>query len=856
MDLRTIINSDSAGPQKPPAPSPRRASASTQEQDPFSPGSRPARSDAVSSPLLRPHRPQPDLHQQQQQQQRARPPQPPPLQPPHRSPRGSVAYGTAPSPPLPYQNTSAVSLSGGWTAGSGPAVHHHSPQESFSTTATPTTTAYPPHQQTGAAAAVLSSPFTPQPASAGTPQSYFSQPRSSIHSASTPTSARSYSSSYPPPPPPPPPPLIRRDSSSNSQPAVPPQPQSYSPTQQQQHSQPGTPILAPPLTPFPQQSPHSVGRPLSSDRDGQAPLPGSGTWAGQDNNHSSSSAFHRPDQRPTPSPVPQPALSRQDSYTLGSSFSPEQQQQQQQQPRATQSVSPRAAPTSLVNSPPDIGRNNSLMGPSAQHSGTGSGETSTTIGDTNHPPQRNPDSPSQNLPAPSTPTPRPRLSGGSPRTSTVSPRAKQPSRQATSPAESMSASAPPRKKRKRYAEPPIFAQRAPRTSGKPPEIPSRPCVAPPVSISRPPLPSKRSDGLDAKSRSSTPRRPPPPPPAPAPAAVAAAAAAPAPLAPMGHAQQPNGQSANDRAEGKESLLGPWEPSITGLIPHEELTKVICDFLFEQVVMRKDLGAGLAGAAAAGVGAILEVEAKLGQLIDRNRGGRLRLPVLTETVLSRADPSLNISFESSMSLAQHRALNNFLNDTVKASMAPGKRRIPITYAHKKERDTFYEIETSLLPPVVRSHLNRRHKPKVRVTTDQRTGAVLARIVKCRIADLDVYSPRTCLDWRISVNLEMQYDGDVSSLTPVSEMGPHGRRGDRNKDRMSYRHLAYQIDLTQVASTEGPVQDFEHELEVEISSAEVRRQGDLALAGDPNNQYEEVIKGFVDNIRVLARAVPPH
>lgn len=29
----------------------------------------------------------------------------------------------------------------------------------------------------------------------------------------------------------------------------------------------------------------------------------------------------------------------------------------------------------------------------------------------------------------------------------------------------------------------------------------------------------------------------------------------------------------------------------------------------------------------------------------------------------------------------------------------------------------------------------------------------------------------------------------------------------------------------------------------------------MAGDPGNQYEDLIKGFVDNIRVLARAVPP-
>lgn len=41
---------------------------------------------------------------------------------------------------------------------------------------------------------------------------------------------------------------------------------------------------------------------------------------------------------------------------------------------------------------------------------------------------------------------------------------------------------------------------------------------------------------------------------------------------------------------------------------------------------------------------------------------------------------------------------------------------------------------------------------------------------------------------------------------------------------------------------------------MSAAEIRRQGQLAMAGDPENQYEDLIKGFVDNIRVLARTVP--
>lgn len=148
------------------------------------------------------------------------------------------------------------------------------------------------------------------------------------------------------------------------------------------------------------------------------------------------------------------------------------------------------------------------------------------------------------------------------------------------------------------------------------------------------------------------------------------------------------------------------------------------------------------------------------------------------------------------------MNNFLNEAVKASMPQaGSNRIPLSYAHKKERDTFYEISVNELPPVVQHNLHPRHKPRVRVTTDQRTGEVVSKIVKCRIADLDVYSPRTHVDWRVSVNLEMNYDGDVRHLQVADLGGPRGRGGgERSKDRMSYRHLAYQIDLTQVALAE--------------------------------------------------------
>ncbi|KAL4974863.1 CYTH-like domain-containing protein [Aspergillus desertorum] len=395
---------------------------------------------------------------------------------------------------------------------------------------------------------------------------------------------------------------------------------------------------------------------------------------------------------------------------------------------------------------------------------------------------------------------------------------------------------PPRAKRRRYNEPPIYAQRTSRTKGRCPMIPN-PLPAVPKQLrnsSQNPWLLRQQATVQAPPATKISRE--------GPVVICPPASQPSQLSQPPHSSEPP----------EVKSLGPWEPSITGLEPFEEITKTICDFLFKHVVLRNDAVAGPPGATAQGQGAIVEVEAKLGHIIDLDRGERLRLPILTESVITRE--RIRTSFESNMTLAQHRAMNNFLNEAVRNSMPQANpKRIPLSYAHKKERDSFYEVSPAELPPVIRQNLNPRHKPKVRVTVDQRTGEVLAKIVKCRVADLDIHSPMTAVDWRVSVNLEMNYDGDISHLAPA-DIG-RGGASDRNKDRMSYRHLAYQVDLTQVARSEPSAKgDFEHELEVEVSAAEIRRQGQLAIAGDPNNQYQDLVKGLVDNIRILARAVP--
>jgi hypothetical protein len=297
---------------------------------------------------------------------------------------------------------------------------------------------------------------------------------------------------------------------------------------------------------------------------------------------------------------------------------------------------------------------------------------------------------------------------------------------------------------------------------------------------------------------------------------------------------------------------PWEASILDRVPLDQMSRMIADFLFQNVI----------NAAPPSSGAEYEVEAKLGHLINHHTNERLRLPVLTDCIVNKDDQSMRTSFRSSMTESQHRAFNEFLNDALMKSLppkqpvAPGAhQRIPMAYRHTRQTDAFYELAgdatTGLSPSLLALIGNRSNKVRVRVTTDQKTGQEIAKIIKVRIADLDVHSPRTIFDWRLSVNIEIKYNGPTQGLVRVMERGQP--TAPRMKDRMTYNHLAYQIDLTQVTMPgEGQDHSKEHELEVEICRMdEFLRQGALAREGNPQNTYEQIVRGFVDNVRTLQR-----
>lgn len=169
------------------------------------------------------------------------------------------------------------------------------------------------------------------------------------------------------------------------------------------------------------------------------------------------------------------------------------------------------------------------------------------------------------------------------------------------------------------------------------------------------------------------------------------------------------------------------------------------------------------------------------------------------------PNLHVLTEANWSQAHHKLFNDFLNDVViKADpRAPnGATRVQVHYKHRREVDRYFELTPELqnrLPGCVRSRLgSRARNVKARVTYDQRTGELLNKIVKARVADIDIHMPTNPMDCRLSINLEMNWDGPVQEL---EQLGPaqSDKSSDRQKDRLSYTQGHYQVDLTQVTLT---------------------------------------------------------
>lgn len=304
--------------------------------------------------------------------------------------------------------------------------------------------------------------------------------------------------------------------------------------------------------------------------------------------------------------------------------------------------------------------------------------------------------------------------------------------------------------------------------------------------------------------------------------------------------KPNGNSIVPKPEPIE-LPQSDQPNIANRIQFDVLTPTICEWVLHHI-----------GRTDPPPGSKFEIEAKVGIIIRNDTDSRIDPMVWTEAVLTEQAVH-NTKFHSGMTLDQHKAMNEYLNELVRQNTAAGHvgTSNEIFYSHPKENDEFYELSEegrNHLSPELHhwimkgSHAKRRNEIRVRRTVDKSSGAVTAQIIKTRIADINITCPQNQFDYRISISLETDWEGDISWLTPLAET-----RG-RNKDRMSYRHRMYQVDLTQVSHEDS--RNLEHELEVEIATEFLQRELQRLRATGESSLYD-VIHGLISNIRIFTK-----
>lgn len=321
---------------------------------------------------------------------------------------------------------------------------------------------------------------------------------------------------------------------------------------------------------------------------------------------------------------------------------------------------------------------------------------------------------------------------------------------------------------------------------------------------------------------------------------------------MAHRSGPpmNGNSAPPRVITATELTGFERPVSNDAKVYDDVSRKVCDFIWNNAVNNE----AVRNAIAESEHTQLEIEARWGQIIDRARGGRLRGFHDTETVL-KPEAAAELQFESTMTMEQHKRMNMYLNGQVRESKAPSASRPPIDYQHTREVDMFYELaqeQFATLPEMVKRLISAsRSRQRIRVTRDQKTNQVIRSMIKHRIGNLEISSPQTEWDYRIGINLEINYPGPIDNLEPVVEPGKDLNSMKRQKDRMSYSWLgAYQVDLTQVQQGSSK----NHELELELNSDVLIDNADRVRRKEPTS-FEELITGMMNNLRVLSREITP-
>lgn len=337
-------------------------------------------------------------------------------------------------------------------------------------------------------------------------------------------------------------------------------------------------------------------------------------------------------------------------------------------------------------------------------------------------------------------------------------------------------------------------------------------------------------------------------------------APPPPLAVHGHSHVNGPIPVDEELAKMRRIKGAWEKSFAGTVSLPDIPQTIADWLHGHLSMsfRRDGRAGLDPR-----DGTLEIEAKIGRIQRRGRDERLTHGVCSITVLDPKFADNEVAFESEMNEREHKHMNTLLNNRLVESARRDQSLRPeekaglqkIQYTHLRETDHFRKLSKagkSALPQTIPIE-RLGHEPNLRTTVDDKTKQVTARIIKVKLGNLHILNPRADYDLRITVSIEcnLMRDGlDDSGLTEEPEPGKSAQP-PRKKDRMSYKHLDYQIDLTRV-DTPGLAPKYELELEVDASALQTEM---ARIQAGQEDGFVNIVEGFWENAKWLMKQRVP-
>ncbi|VVT50893.1 uncharacterized protein SAPINGB_P002915 [Magnusiomyces paraingens] len=276
-------------------------------------------------------------------------------------------------------------------------------------------------------------------------------------------------------------------------------------------------------------------------------------------------------------------------------------------------------------------------------------------------------------------------------------------------------------------------------------------------------------------------------------------------------------------------------SFFDMMPYDDISRKIVSWLYANLDNIKNNGGDLNN---------LEVEIKLGKIIDKSTDRRINFPIVTETLLDPEFARASTRFEAGV---EDELIKYIQNDVDKAA-----KKFPDSEDNTKHhhiRNLGSRTTTDQIYHFSRSDAGREIVKPVRVTMDENNREV-ERITKKNVASHAINLPGSLLDLRISINLElpqnpMEYD--VSKLRPIST---------RKKDRISYETRGLRIDITRVKATSSIKPDiiYTKEVELEFDNKLLVDWFEKASSGEDENgaaYMEELVRLNLDSARLIVR-----